>query len=187
MKEVIKVDVYGYCGTLKLNKGAELEAMSKYKFYLAFENSRCPSYATEKLYRVINQDLSQHPPVPVVLGPNKTWYKEHLPYKSFIHVDDFENAKELAHYLNFLDSNNEDYMEYLRWRRHYRKECDSSTVACQLCQKIITPKHNITKNQAIKDFESFWKKSECQKPVESSDTEQSIFLIFQRLYWSLGL
>ena len=81
MQEVIKVDIYGHCGTLDLKKDAEMETLSKYKFYLAFENSKCPSYATEKLYRVINQDLSQSPPVPVVLGPNKTWYEEILPSK----------------------------------------------------------------------------------------------------------
>ena len=81
-----KVDVYGHCGTLSLKSGSDQKIISQYKFYLAFENSKCPSYVTEKLYRVINQDLSSIPPVPVVLGPNKTWYEEHLPNNSFIRI-----------------------------------------------------------------------------------------------------
>ena len=186
MKEVTKIDVYGNCGTLLLSRGSEQETVSQYKFYLAFENAKCPSYVTEKLYRVINQDLLKIPPVPVVLGPNKTWYEEHLPKKSFIHVDDFEDPAKLAKYLNFLDKNHDYYMDYLKWRQNYIKVCDGPSK-CQLCQKLVKSGFKSEETPSIQDFESFWKRSECQKPVKNSDTESSVFLILQRLYWSLGL
>ena len=186
MKESITVDVYGHCGSLELDRGSEAETLSKYKFYLAFENSKCPSYVTEKLYKVLNQNLSQIPPVPVVLGPNKSWYEENLPGRSFIHVDEFQNPEKLAKYLDFLDKNPEEYSKYLNWRREYTNVCDSSVI-CQLCQKLATSSFTTLQTQAIQDFQSFWKKAECEKPVENSDTEQSAFLILQRLYWSLGL
>ena len=186
MKESISVDVYGNCGSLELNRGSEEETLSKYKFYLAFENSKCPSYVTEKLFKILNQNLSQVPPVPVVLGPNKSWYEDNLPRRSFIHVDDFQNPDKLAKYLDFLDRNHEEYTSYLKWKSEYTNVCKSS-LGCQLCQKLVTSSFTSLETQAIQDFESFWKKAECEKPVENSDTEQSVFLILQRLYCSLGL
>lgn len=186
MKTVIDVDVYGRCGSLELVRGHESKTMSEYMFYLAFENSKCPDYVTEKLFRVINTDISESPPVAVVMGPNKTWYEEHLPSRSFIHVNDFESPEKLADYLKFLSQNSNEYMEYHSWRRQYKKTCAPS-MKCQLCKNIVNHKFMPHNTQSIKDFERFWKMSACEKPVENSDTEQSIFLIFQRLYWSLGL
>lgn len=49
----IQVDIYGQCGTLKCNRGnSECSDMLKndYKFYLAFENSNCRDYITEKFF-----------------------------------------------------------------------------------------------------------------------------------------
>jgi len=36
---------------------------SQYKFYLAFENSLCTDYITEKFYQTLNRDI-----IPVVMG-----------------------------------------------------------------------------------------------------------------------
>ena len=186
MKDVIDVDIYGNCGDLELTRGFESKVLSDYKFYLAFENSKCPDYVTEKLFRVINSDFSENPPVPVVMGPNRSWYEENLPTKSFIHVSEFATPEKLAQYLKFLSQHPNEYVEYLSWRRHYIKVCELPTK-CQLCKHINNHQIKSDNHIAIQDFESFWKKSECEKPVENSDTEQSIFLILQRLYWSLGL
>ena len=183
MTHIINVDIYGRCGNLELTRGLEAKTLSEYKFYLAFENSKCPDYVTEKLFRVINSDISENPPVPVVMGPNKTWYDENLPAKSFIHVNDFKTPEKLAQYLKYLSQHPNEYVEYLSWRRHYTKTCESSTK-CQLCKFVANSRDNIV---PIQDFESFWKKSECEKPVENSDTEPSLYLILQRLYWSLGM
>jgi len=50
-----------------------------------------------------------------------------LPPKSYIHVEDFKNPKELVEYLQYLDSNATAYAEYLEWRNLARffKESDS--------------------------------------------------------------
>ena len=187
MKKVIKVDVYGKCGTLALNRGYEPEAISQYKFYLSFENNKCPFYATEKIYRIIDQDLSSNPPVPVVLGPNKTWYEEHLPSNSFIHVDDFENPERLAKYLDYLDKHHEDYIQYLNWRRTYKKACDAELSVCKLCHKLVNSSLVTNKTPGIQDFESFWKRAKCQNVIENSDSESSTFVMLRWIYWSLGL
>ena len=53
LQKYIKVDIYGACGTLKCareNKECDQRIGHTYKFYLAFENSKCRHYITEKPY-----------------------------------------------------------------------------------------------------------------------------------------
>ena len=69
-----------------------------YWFYLAFENSNCPDYITEKLWRIL--DL---PVVPIVMGGGN--YRRDAPPHSVIDVNDFPHVKALASYLNFLMEN----------------------------------------------------------------------------------
>jgi len=85
----------------------------RYKFYLAFENSyHCTDYITEKLWA----NALYSGAVPVVFGPHRDDVSAVLPPKSYIHVEDFESAEELVHFLNYLDKNVTAYAEYLRWR-----------------------------------------------------------------------
>ena len=173
MKSIIPVDIFGKCTeneTLKYPRDSkeEKEFLSKYKFYIAFENSRCPNYVTEKLYKVLNLTLSDNPPVPVVMGPKKSWYEENLPYNSFIHVDDYKSPEELAKYLLHQDTNNEEYLTYLNWRRNYQQVCEPR-VRCRLCEFLLKRKSEITNDlhkeedtyPAIADFKSFWQKAKC--------------------------
>jgi hypothetical protein len=70
----------------------------QFKFYAAFENTRCGGYITEKLQRAYMYGL-----VPVVLGGvNRSDYERVAPGNSFIHVSDFASLKDLADYLAYL-------------------------------------------------------------------------------------
>ncbi|XP_008046883.1 galactoside 3(4)-L-fucosyltransferase-like, partial [Carlito syrichta] len=84
LKAHLKVDVYGK-GHTPLPKGVMMERLSRYKFYLAFENSLHPDYITEKLWRNAMEAWA----VPVVLGPSRGNYERFVPPDAFIHVDDF--------------------------------------------------------------------------------------------------
>jgi glycoprotein 3-alpha-L-fucosyltransferase len=51
LQEHIKVDIYGECGKGRISREQMQNYMqSTYKFYLAFENSNCQDYITEKFY-----------------------------------------------------------------------------------------------------------------------------------------
>ena len=81
-----------------------------YKFYLAFENTRCDDYVTEKFYLALVRGQ-----VPIVLGaPN---IADHAPARdSYIDVRDFATPAALAAHLRFLDTNREAYEAYHAWR-----------------------------------------------------------------------
>lgn len=54
LAKYIPVDIYGKCGTLKCPRSRSDECFQMlnddYKFYLAFENSNCVDYITEKFF-----------------------------------------------------------------------------------------------------------------------------------------
>lgn len=54
LSKYIQVDIYGACGNFKCSRNQAKQCFDmldkEYKFYLAFENSNCRDYITEKLY-----------------------------------------------------------------------------------------------------------------------------------------
>ncbi|NXC37823.1 FUT6 fucosyltransferase, partial [Penelope pileata] len=112
LKKHIAVDVYGQ-HHLPLPQDMLLPTVSQYNFYLAFENSQHEDYITEKLWK----NALSSGTVPVVLGPSRKNYEHFLPPDSFIHVDDFASAGDLAQYLHELSRDTERYQRYFQWRK----------------------------------------------------------------------
>ncbi|VVC30491.1 Hypothetical protein CINCED_3A003004 [Cinara cedri] len=140
----ITVDIYGRCGTLTCSINDTRKCLNmlnkNYKFYLAFENSNCKYYITEKLFTTsLGRNL-----LPIVMGASRMEYELVAPNHSFIHVDDFKSAEDLAMYLHKLDKNDELYNEYFKWK-------DTGTIViynklyCRICamlhDKDHPPKH----------------------------------------------
>ena len=92
LQKFIPVDVYGKCGPLKCEDGVACNQMLKddYKFYLAFENSHCFDYVTEKLLRI----LSDKSVVPVVRGGAD--YSRLVPKNSVLDTSTFSSPAHLA-------------------------------------------------------------------------------------------
>ncbi|KAL5969432.1 Glycoprotein 3-alpha-L-fucosyltransferase A [Taenia solium] len=142
----IKVDIYGR-GNMELRKSAHsFQWLStKYKFYLAFENSNCRNYITEKAYvNALRNDM-----VPIVLGAYKEDYENALPPHSYINVDDFKSIRQLADYLAYLNKNDTAYASYFAWKE-YGKIVTINRPDCRLCGfmyhlnagRIALPKSN---------------------------------------------
>ena len=88
LEKFIDVDIYGKCGPLDCpeeNMDCFFNLTEGYKFYLAFENSLCNEYITEKFWRSVRLPI-----VPVVMGA--TNYSTIAPPHSFIDVNDFDTG-----------------------------------------------------------------------------------------------
>ncbi len=83
-----------------------------YKFYLAFENSICRDYVTEKFFNSIGRNI-----VPIVLGGAN--YSAIAPKHSYINALEY-SPHQLAAYLTELDQNDSLYAEYFWWKPFYR-------------------------------------------------------------------
>jgi len=155
LQKYMKVTVLGKCGLGKDESARE--RVHRAKFYLAFENSVCDEYITEKFHFT----LANYDTVPVVLGPKRQDYEKVSPPNSFIHTADFQSPEALAQYLLFLDSHPEEYLKYLAWKGHYEVEC-RQTWTCNMCERLHEIKDGkLGRPPIIKDFSKVWDSSHC--------------------------
>ena len=155
LQDFVNITVFGKCRT-KFKKQdiciSETEDCSRklaeFKFYLAFENSFCDDYVTEKYWK----NALEHGSVPIVFGKNYD-AKVAVP-GSFINVNKFKTVKELAQYIMFLDENDEHYAKYFEWKRKY-KIIPVTDLMCSVCQKL----HKLPMQRKIyQDLGEFWNK-----------------------------
>ena len=121
------------------NTGAtKLKVISRYLFYLAFENSNSVDYVSEKVFDGLIAGT-----VPVYLGaPN---IDDYLPgNKCIIKAGDFGNAAELGKYLLSLEKNRKEYESYLAWKKEpLRKsfldliEPEKTPALRRLCYRLM--------------------------------------------------
>ena len=135
----MEIDIYGACGKFFCSDDESCQkTISSYKFYLAFENSLCGEYVTEKLWRSLEWGI-----VPVVFGGLDT-YKLILPSNSYIDVSDFSSPKFLADYMMKVDSNETLYRSYFNWKYNYR--CGNLTPRQKMdriCTFLLKNKHQV--------------------------------------------
>ena len=147
----VSIDIYGECGRSLLDTCSHKDAKNKTgkdpfclhhivencKFYIAFENSLCKDYLTEKAAQFMNIAS-----VPLIMSYGEV--KNLLPPNSYINVFDFTSIKELANYILHLDKNFDEYFKYFSWRRRWKIENflkTRPTVKCDLCDLLHTDFH----------------------------------------------
>ncbi|PAV61688.1 hypothetical protein WR25_04328 [Diploscapter pachys] len=167
LQEYFPVDIYGGCRKLKCPRNTPCEDAldTDYHFYIAFENSICKDYITEKLW---NQGYRREI-IPVVL--KRSIVEPFVPPKSFIAVDDFSSIPELANYLKYLMSNKTAYGEFFNWRSDYRvvflnganhDALERPWGFCQVCRLMW---ESPRQRHIIEDFDQWWGRS-CEHDGE---------------------
>lgn len=101
-----------------------------YKFYLAFENVNCKEYITEEFYK----NALSYNILPIVMGARPQDYKQNAPLHSYIHVEDFKSAMNLAQYLNELDEDDSMYNMYFAWKG--TGELIDTKLWCRICAML---------------------------------------------------
>ncbi|XP_076763977.1 alpha-(1,3)-fucosyltransferase 7 [Xylocopa sonorina] len=160
------LDIYGKClnGNITACPGhfdKDCAALKVYKFYLAFENSNCNEYITEKVFWHGYHKLA----IPVIMGAPKKDCEQLLPPRSFLHVSDFANPTALANYIRYLNQHDDKYFEYHEWRKYYKVINEHgyfgsiSRHYCRICEALH---YNFPVIKVYEDIESFWnKKRDC--------------------------
>ena len=123
---------------------------------MAFENTYCLDYVSEKLYRSLLYDM-----IPIVYG--KVNYTAYSPEHSVIDILDFPNPKVLADYLLYLVENPVMYSRYFQWKKTFaiiqsRTEIFAHAF-CRLCEIL----HDT--NYAYRDYRNisaWWLEETCE-------------------------
>ncbi|GFV00928.1 glycoprotein 3-alpha-L-fucosyltransferase A [Trichonephila clavipes] len=147
----ITVDIIGKCGGIKKCPRSSSSRCfhmlnREYKFYLAFENSNCKDYITEKFFiNGLNHDV-----IPIVMGARPEDYARAAPPHSYIHVEDFEGPADLARYLHQLNTNDTLYNSYFMWKN--TGEFINTRFWCRLCALMHAP----VVPKVYTDIETWW-------------------------------
>lgn len=137
LEKYMKVHVFYSSSWDDLSGDKYFQAISSCKFFLSFENSISKDYITD-----IFTDPLALGTVPIVLGLPRNNYEDFVPASSFIHVNDFPDAKALADFLHKLDEDDEAYRKYFEWkrfytvRRHLTEKHEFAHAICQACHYV---------------------------------------------------
>lgn len=148
------MDIYGACGNFKCSRSTADKCFDildhDYKFYLAFENSNCKDYITEKFFvNALNRNI-----LPIVMGARPEDYEVSAPHRSYIHVDEFASPRELAEYLHILDKDDELYNSYFKWKS--TGEFINTFYWCRVCA-ALHDEDSLKKPRWYKDVNEWWR------------------------------
>lgn len=157
LQKIVPVDIFGKCGRDECpkNNKQECEEMlnTSYKFYLAFENSICEDYITEKVFAYSKNDVT----IIVRGGAN---YTDLAPPNSFIRTSDFRTPEDLGQYLLYLDKNPREHARYLEWKN----EWDSiesglyQNTWCDVCKALHEPQKHTPRGDP---YDLWFSKNQC--------------------------
>lgn len=161
LQQYVPVDIYGRCGNLSCPKSSHTECMfmleSDYKFYLAFENSLCPDYVTEKVFNAMDYYT-----IPVVF--NGADNAQFLPPHSYLDVNQFQSVRALGARMQYLADHPEEYIKYFWWREFYDIRMDGQNF-CQLCLRLQNL--GVTSQMRVyPDIDKWFRKPACKHKLQ---------------------
>jgi len=155
LAKYINVDIYGACGSKRCPRASANKCFSlldkDYKFYLAFENSNCKDYITEKFFvNGLGHDI-----LPIAMGARLSDYEKVSPYKSFLHVDQFAGPRELAAYLHKLDKDDQAYNQYFQWKG--TGEFINTKFWCRICSLLHAEDKKDQRSSFYRNINEWWR------------------------------
>lgn len=160
LSKYIEVDEFGACsGNVICKKGIPTfecgqRYFKPYKFYLAFENTFCRDYLSEKYWYALNRHQ-----IPVIAATEVTL--EMAPPKSYLNVYDFPTIKDLADRMIEISNNETLFNSFFEWENYYNH--GGEHPFCQLCQRL----HEKQPAQSYFDIEGWISDDSCSKPTVS--------------------
>lgn len=165
LSQYIDVDIYGACGDRTCSLADKNYCYSflerNYKFYLAFENSLCKDYVTEKLFNILQYNL-----IPVVYGMSN--YSSFMPPNSYVDVQNFTSVKQLADFLHLVAGDERIHNSYFDWKRDFYSESFPAVDGlCELCKFMANRTNSHAQSRSRPSKSSFlrWFEAEpyCRK------------------------
>lgn len=94
------------------------------------------------------------------MGARQDEYERSSPQRSYIHVNDFASAKELADYLHLLDRDDGLYNSYFKWKG--TGEFINTFFWCRVCA-MLHDEEMISKPKWYNDINEWWRgKGVCE-------------------------
>ena len=134
LQKYIDIDLYGRCPGHKPFCRNCWKIAKKYKFYLAFENSLCTDYITEKTFT----NAYTHELVPVIMSGANLSNPLLIPQGSYVDARSYSSAKELATYLMEVSNNSTLYNNFFKWRAKWKivNQWHYKGLECSICEKL---------------------------------------------------
>lgn len=137
LKRLMDVDILGRCGKtwncgMKYLHDSCYDVVNQYKFFLAFEDSLCSDYFTDRIFENFDYDT-----VLVTRGGLKGQIKNVLPEGTYIAAEDFNGPKELAAFLKSMSL--ESYVNILKAKHYYQSEVHAYVFRepmCEICHRL---------------------------------------------------
>ncbi|KAL3095062.1 hypothetical protein niasHT_023038 [Heterodera trifolii] len=165
LQELIELDMVGKCSGKKCDgQKCYQQQMESHFFYLAFENTVCSEYVTEKFWNAL-RSLT----VPVVLC-REVVRELGIPDDLYIAADDFDNATALADHLKALHNDKDRYLGYFNWTKFYQKRwvpTVKTSAFCQLCEMVHQQMEEggefMGRNYTVKSHKKLWGAQRCRE------------------------
>ena len=156
LKQYIDIDILGACGRRwqcgkRFNHDIQ-ECFSilnsTYRYYLAFENTLCTDYITEKFFENYDYDILQ-----IVRGGDLKTRPINISKEAYISTSDFKDAHALGKYLQSLSQDTNQYANKLKIKDKYRlihyREVFKKSM-CEICKRLhnLEEYHSVYKSMA---------------------------------------
>ena len=137
LQKYMDIDIYGRCHGKPICRKCWGIA-KQYKFFLAFENSLCADYLTEKTFG----NAFTHEVVPVIMSGANLSNPLLIPQGSHINARSYSSPKELATYLMEVSNNSTLYNSFFKWRAKWKvvDQYRYKDTLCSVCEKLYESK-----------------------------------------------